>query len=282
MQIFSYSTNDFSMHHTIDEHPDEFNFPMHAHPYCELYYFISGSGYYTVEGNNYPLSQGSVMIMRQGETHKIHIDSSLPYERMAVHFLPESLPMYTADMHSLYYQRPLGKGNLIECNESSKKFILSCLQRISRVKKSENEFETMVSYFLPIFSELASQAKLNENIGQPDGDSKLVIEMIEYINEHLAEIKSLDDVEQRFYFSRSYLNRIFKKITGSSLWNYIILKRLITAQNEIKSGKSAALAAASCGFGDYSSFYRLYKKKFGVEPRAEKNAKNKKPNFSLE
>ena len=53
MQIFSYSRNGFSINHTVDEHPDNFNFQMHVHPNCELYYFVSGKGYYTVEGKQY-------------------------------------------------------------------------------------------------------------------------------------------------------------------------------------------------------------------------------------
>ena len=107
-------------------------------------------------------------------------------------------------------------------------------------------------------------------------DSELVVAIITYVNEHLGEIKSLDEIEQNFYFSRSYLNRIFKKKTGSTIWNYIILKRLLNAQNDIKMGKSAALAAAMNGFSDYSSFYRQYKKQFGTSPILDRSANTPK------
>ena len=279
MQIFSYSRNGFSINHTVDEHPDNFNFQMHVHPNCELYYFVSGKGYYTVEGNNYPLTPGAIMIMRGGETHKLHISDSIPYERITIHFNPQELSFQVEELKRIFYDRPLGKNNLVECADSSRRFILSCLNRLCEINKNSNE-EEIFAYFLPVIYEISknlSYSSSSEDLSQKaKNDSELVVKIIAYINEHLGEIKSLDEIEQYFYFSRSYLNRIFKNKTGSTIWNYIILKRLLNAQNEIKMGKSAAVAAAMNGFGDYSSFYRQYKNQFGTSPILDRNSKHQK------
>ena len=279
MVLFSFDEHGFNIHHTLDEHPNEKLILMHAHTNCELYYLISGEGYYTVEGNTYNLSPGSILIMRDGETHKLHITDSMPYERIAVHFNPETIPFESDRISKLFYDRPLGKGNLIECSESSKKFIFSCFNRLCRATET-NSTDRIFAYLIPILYEISRPAKKeiikSEGFDVPEKDSLLVVKIIEYINEHLTEIKGLAEIEQNFYFSASYLNKIFKQNTGSTIWNYIILKRLINAQNEIKNGKPAAVAAAVNGFGDYSSFYRLYKSHFGVSPASEKNFKTKK------
>ena len=73
--------------------------------------------------------------------------------------------------------------------------------------------------------------------------------------------------------SVSQLNRVFKSATGFSVWEYITGKRLASARNLIRAGVPATHAFTSCGFNDYSSFYRLYVKKFGVPPKADIAAK---------
>ena len=86
MQLFRQNYGPYMVHHSIDAHPNEADFPLHAHPFCEVFYFIQGDGYYTIEGRDYALSPGSVLLTRDGEIHKLHINPDSPYERMSVHF----------------------------------------------------------------------------------------------------------------------------------------------------------------------------------------------------
>jgi AraC-like DNA-binding protein len=55
---------------------------------------------------------------------------------------------------------------------------------------------------------------------------------------------------------------------GNTVYDYILSKRLILFNEKVKSGVPVVLASLDCGFNDYSSFYRLYKKRFGVCPSA--------------
>lgn len=67
---------------------------------------------------------------------------------------------------------------------------------------------------------------------------------------------------ERFFISTAQFNRIFKKATGSSPWEYITLKRLTAAKEKIRSGTQVTKACIDCGFGEYSVFYRAYVKYF--------------------
>jgi AraC-like DNA-binding protein len=91
-------------------------------------------------------------------------------------------------------------------------------------------------------------------------------EIIDYINENLFTDISLSSISDTLHISPSQINRIFKKLTGTSVYSYIISKRLIVAQELIAKGENATTASQNCGFHDYSSFYRLYKKHFGTAP----------------
>ena len=106
-------------------------------------------------------------------------------------------------------------------------------------------------------------------------DALTVAGIVDYINRNLPTLSGVEELEQHFFLSRSSLNRLFRRSVGSSVWDFVVIKRLHAARRMIKAGKSAALAAGACGFGDYSSFYRRYCQTFGESPRGEKNpAKN--------
>ena len=90
--------------------------------------------------------------------------------------------------------------------------------------------------------------------------------IISYINENLTNNISVSDVAKFAHLSQSQLSRVFKELSGTSVYEYILSKRLILFQEKVKQGMNAIKASSECGFGDYSSFYRLYKKRFGVPP----------------
>ena len=62
--------------------------------------------------------------------------------------------------------------------------------------------------------------------------------------------------------------KAFAKELGVSVHHYITDKRLLKAHLLLLSGASAGEACAASGFGEYSSFFRLYKKRYGKTPSA--------------
>ena len=93
--------------------------------------------------------------------------------------------------------------------------------------------------------------------------------LIKYINRNLMTISSLDEVCSEFYISKTHLNRKFKAITGSTVWDYITVKRLITAKDLLMNGWKPKDVSEKCGYSEYSSFYRAYKSHFGISPKED-------------
>ncbi|MBO5327149.1 MAG: AraC family transcriptional regulator [Clostridia bacterium] len=282
MKIFSCKYKGCLVHHSIDQHPNEQKFELHAHSYCEVFYFISGAGYYTVEGRNYPLTPGCVLLMRDGEIHKIHLDPDRPYERIAIHFrLDDVLGQggAFAPLRSLILDRSPGCGNLFLANsKESEMFLNACFSRVCRSTRSNEELGMQLTATLPmILSELYAireSSSSQELLTRREGDPVLT-EVIDYINHNLTAIGSLSELQQRFFFSKSTLNRMFLESTGSTVWEYVIIKRLHAARRMLIDGKSAASAASACGFGDYSAFYRQYRRIFGESPCRERKSSKK-------
>ena len=116
--IYEYRSGGIYLHHSLDNCPDPEAFQMHTHDTAEILCFISGKGKYFVEGNYYQLTPGCILIMRSNESHKLHIERTAPYERIALRF-PETLllgidaralPFKTVYAKAARYGQPLHSG----------------------------------------------------------------------------------------------------------------------------------------------------------------------------
>jgi len=103
-----------------------------------------------------------------------------------------------------------------------------------------------------------------------EGDRKKVNEtvagILRYINEHLSDSLTLNEIAETFYISKYHLCHIFKKSTGFSIKDYIIQKRILLVQSLCQNGMRISEAAAQAGFGNYSNFYRIYVDRTGHSP----------------
>lgn len=91
--------------------------------------------------------------------------------------------------------------------------------------------------------------------------------LLNYINDNLHETLSIDRLAQMVYLNKYYLMHLFKEQIGYPIHRYILEKRLIYASGLIRQGIMLSEVCDSCGFGDYSSFVRAFKKKFGISPK---------------
>ena len=100
------------------------------------------------------------------------------------------------------------------------------------------------------------------------GDSK-VVALLQYLNLHLTEELTIDQLSERFYVSKYHMMRRFRRETGYSIHGYVTEKRLLLAQRLLAQGASPSEVGAQVGYQDYSTFSRAYKKQFGRGPSAD-------------
>ena len=130
---------------------------------------------------------------------------------------------------------------------------------------------SIVANLLPLLNEIRgiyTQNKTEEDDGSARPQAQ---QIIDYVNHHLTDNLSVDTLANRFFLSPSQFSRIFKQATGSSVWSYITIKRLMLARSQIQNGVQPTDAARNSGFHDYSCFYRAYMNRFGRMPKQDAN-----------
>lgn len=105
-------------------------------------------------------------------------------------------------------------------------------------------------------------------------ENVLYLNICDYINNHLGDDLSLDHLASFFYTSKYHISHVFKDNMGISLHQYIIKKRLQASKNGILSGIPFGELYHQYGFSDYTSFYRTFKKEFGLSPKGIQGAES--------
>ncbi len=90
-----------------------------------------------------------------------------------------------------------------------------------------------------------------------------------FLDAHYRDSLSLDDLANSFHISKYHLSREFKKCTGTSPYEYLLLCRINHAKAHLRtSSLSVQEIAAACGFGQTSHFIEMFKKYEGITPLA--------------
>ncbi len=264
--IFTFRDDEIYSHHTYDEHPKAENFQMHAHEWMEIFYLISGKCSYLVEGNRYDLQPGDIIILRAAETHMLDIGEDEPYERIAIHFSPALLSAFPGCERFLkpFVDRPLGQRNLYRSGEAGDSRLAAAFAgfNFDDIRDVKVNLMSRLVLFLTVLS--ADFEKQNDTVS---GGDSFQSQLVAYVNEHLFEDISLQSISDAFYRSRSQISRVFRQSTGSPLWEYVTIKRLLAARAMLQRGVPASEACIACGFSDYSSFFRAYRAHFDHSPK---------------
>lgn len=277
MDMYFLDESNFNIRHTLDNVPSPENFNMHAHEHLEMFYFLSGDGCFWIEGSPYPLKPHDILIFSPGEVHRIDISSSTPYERITIGInktiferSPELQPLLEP-----FYNRELGQNNIFHREDFDDTFFMSCIKKMTDPKSAS---ATQAATALNALLSEVYNVFLNR-YNRTERSSHISSQIIYYINTNLSQDITPDSIAERFFISRSHLYSLFKETTGSSVKQYITVKRLLLAKEMLESGNHPSDICSACGFSDYSTFYRAYKARFGVSPR-ENYKKQPKGNYS--
>ena len=98
-----------------------------------------------------------------------------------------------------------------------------------------------------------------------------------FIEENLAEKITLADAARHLYVSESTVSQTFRYKMGVSFHQCLTQRRLIEAKQLILRDILLEDVGMAVGFPDYSTFYRAFKKEFGISPRQYRKLQEDSP-----
>lgn len=268
-EFFVLKEPNLKIEYIYTENPLQEDFSMHMHEHLELYYFVSGNGTYVVEGSEYKLEPGDIILLNSGEGHYFRIDKMAPYKRLYIQF-DKALFADFDEAQSLlapFQNRENGQHNLYRKDDFDSSLFSILMNHL--LTNVQNKKLQTVSYLLPLLYEIS---EIFEGREQTPNSNSLSQDIVRYINQNFLEEINLDFLCQKFSISKTHLCRIFKNATGATINNYITTKKLIYANSLMNIGYTPTQAAGMSGFNDYTVFYKAYKKRYDVSPSAAKKA----------
>ncbi|MBO5924820.1 MAG: helix-turn-helix domain-containing protein [Clostridia bacterium] len=259
--MYSFKFDKFSFSRHIDEHPSSKNFDRHTHNEYEMLCFFEGEANYNVEGKISRLQAGDVVIIPTGAYHNLSLLADCKYDRLLFYFDRDILPLEIMDkLDSLPF--------VISTSEYSR--ISNIFSRVNYYSTvyPQSDVEILVENLLKEL--IINLTHIADNTTYKHEYNATVGKIIQYVADHVREKIELEDIASHLYLSKSHIQNIFCEYMGIGLKSYIITKKIYQAQQLINSGVKAGDVCAICGFNDYSSFYRAYRKVLGITPTKSK------------
>jgi len=231
----------------------------HCHAHYEMYYFVQGDIEYKVEGRLYTMAPESLLLIPPNVFHGSTVKSESLHKRISIHFLPELIDEAE--------RKPL-----LECFHAEhvyypdiQKTRIGILAQALLDCKSMKEPVLQIALRHRIISLLTHVHQMCARPYTAPPDERIQ-GVLWFLNSHLRTPLSINDVVNRFHISRNHLNVLFRAETGTTVNQYIRIKRLALARQEMRDGCGAEEAAYKAGFNDYSNFFRAYKAIYGRTP----------------
>lgn len=220
-----------------------------------------------VEGKNYSLETGDIIVIRRHEMHRIfHHSTDVLYSRCVLMVSPEFFRTHNC----LQYERQFkeindGVGNKINAKVVRSSGLYDAFLRAKKYSDSFNVKDSPVLQAIVIeILHLINEVTLFAHDDIPNNQIK---EIMTFINNKYIENISLEEIADKFFISKYHLCHIFKKATGLSVHRYITQKRINKTRELVADGENITSAVLNSGFNNYSTFYRAYMREYGKPPK---------------
>lgn len=112
-----------------------------------------------------------------------------------------------------------------------------------------------------------NRTKIAEEVWLENYLLKVLKDTTEYMESHLLEELSLDDISDNVNITKFHLLRIWKGATGIGLIEYVRKRRIACALGDLLSSQNNIdFIADKYGFGSERTFVRIFKEEYGTTP----------------
>ncbi|MDY6306373.1 MAG: AraC family transcriptional regulator [Oribacterium sp.] len=261
----------------------------HFHEDIEVHFILSGQRLLFVDKETYHLTAHSCAMVDHDLVHRTSIVPGAPpdHHNFIIHLdrsvfdgLFRALGLHGFDWFGSTY------GGIVRFSDEDWALIMSIITAFKDAcqgsLRGSGDIESVNSFLYLQAVELAgiyARARKEEVNRQNLVDSadqgmvvttgihKKVHEIALYLQEHMDENVTLEQVAEHFYMSKSYLTRVFRSVTGFSVIEYVTFLRVRKAQKLLReSDMPITDISSSLGFGNITYFEKVFKQTTGSTP----------------
>ena len=231
----------------------------HCHAQFEMLCVLEGDISILLEGRRYRLTERQTVVIPPLCYHTISANKRGSYRRITILFDPDAIP------HEL---RP----HFLKKDERLTIFPSPRAEELGEICREENQ-----ELYAPLTQSIVIQL-LYDDLRAERGNATEIDESLQiilrYIDGHLGKKLTLSDLAACAACSESTVSHLFAEKMKISPKQYILQKKMALAEQLIRTGSPATLAAMQVGYDNYSNFFRMYRKHVGTPPtKKDKNRK---------
>ncbi len=252
---------------------------LHHHDFYEILYIRKGNFIFKVDEKIYNVSPGDVILVSPSTLHVlIQNEKNIEAERVVINVTEKFLMNMSTSQTNLlniFEKAEKNKNYCIHLKNERKKKLDQYIDIVLKTQGSNKFGEDILckiklSQIFLLLNDEYDDIENTNIISQ----NKIVTECIEYIDKNISKQFTIDDIASFINVSSSTISHTFKNHTGMPIYKFIIKKRMILAKKLIKENIDFQEIYIQCGFNDYTSFFRSFKKEFNLTPKEFKNIIN--------
>lgn len=230
-----------------------------SHIYC-FEYIIKGKGVIDVNGERYTPEEGDVYILPAGKDHFYFSDAKNPWEKVWFNIkgpLIDNL-MQAYNLNNIYHIQGLDLSELF-----FKVYYLAQQKDLDTTVIFQKASLIFHEILLKIYSKMEVPKKINNEIA---------LQLKQYIDNNIYNKLSIKDLSTHVFRSPSQIIAIFKKEFGLTPYDYLLSKKIETAELLlVNTNMPVKQIALKLKFADEHYFSNYFKMKTGICPLSYRN-----------
>ena len=244
------------------KYENDWNNYVHSHNFVEIFYILSGEGYFNLRGKKHNVYESDIVIINPNTYHAEVSTTNKPLEYIV--FAIEGLSFEFAKYNGL-------ETDAVVRNNELSSMILEYLEMLLHEVSLGIENDLRVSICNHLTNIIVLQMLLSSNDLKvkkyEDSETVECATVKRYIDKHFTEKISLEQLSKIGHINKYYLAHSFKKIYGISVINYLNNKKLEHCKELLITTDYTVLQVSeTCNFSSQSYFSQIFKKAYGQSP----------------